>query len=257
MLSSEITAHVDYILKSLDPIHHQGLRIALGAFRTSPVQSLYAEAGEPSLRHRRGKLSMNYFLKLKSLPDNPCHNVINNPPPSELFERTKTIPPFGTRTLPHIEEANIQPNSIDSQYERTPPPWKHSNIMFETSLSCFKKEQTSETVLRKEFQQLRERYNSHFEAVQTFSLQLSGGNFYVSKDTLSLAQICHIHSSQLSRQANYQVWNSCGKKRPVSFTTHFFLCWNRWLVVKSALSFFFRSFAHTAMVQVNISHLMT
>ena len=154
----------NYILKLLDPIHHQGLRIALGAFRTSPVQSLYAEAGEPSLRHRRLKLSMNYFLKLKSLPDNPCHNIINNPPPSELFERTKTIPPFGTRTLPHIEEANIEPNSIDSQYERTPPPWEHSNIMFDTSLSCFKKEQTSETVLRKEFQQLRERYNSYFEA---------------------------------------------------------------------------------------------
>ena len=88
----------------------------------------------------------------------------NNPPPSELFKRTKTIPPFGTRTLPHIEEANIEPNSIDSQYERTPPPWEHSNIMFDTSLSCFKKEQTSETVLRKEFQQLRERYNSYFEA---------------------------------------------------------------------------------------------
>ena len=27
------------ILKKLDPIHHQGLRIALGAFRTSPVTS--------------------------------------------------------------------------------------------------------------------------------------------------------------------------------------------------------------------------
>ena len=41
---------------------------------------------------------------------------------------------------------------------------EHSNIMFDTSLSCFKKEQTSKTVLRKEFQQLRERYNSYFEA---------------------------------------------------------------------------------------------
>ena len=35
----------DYILKKLDPIHHQGLCIALGAFRTSPVKSLYAKAG--------------------------------------------------------------------------------------------------------------------------------------------------------------------------------------------------------------------
>ena len=35
-------------LRQLDPIHHQGLGIALGAFRTSPAQSLYVEAHEPS-----------------------------------------------------------------------------------------------------------------------------------------------------------------------------------------------------------------
>ena len=40
-------------LKKLDTIHHQGLRLALGAFRTSPVQSLYSEAQEPSLYDRR------------------------------------------------------------------------------------------------------------------------------------------------------------------------------------------------------------
>ncbi|GFO50013.1 RNA-directed DNA polymerase from mobile element jockey [Plakobranchus ocellatus] len=33
-----------HVLRALDPIHHQGLRIALGAFRTSPIKSLYAEA---------------------------------------------------------------------------------------------------------------------------------------------------------------------------------------------------------------------
>ena len=47
------------VLKQLDPIHHQGLRIALGAFRTSPAQSLYTEAHEPSLTTRRLKLSLN------------------------------------------------------------------------------------------------------------------------------------------------------------------------------------------------------
>ena len=31
-------------LQMLDPIHNQGLRLALGAFRTSPVASLYVEA---------------------------------------------------------------------------------------------------------------------------------------------------------------------------------------------------------------------
>ena len=60
------------VLKQLDPIHHQGLRIALGAFRASPAQSVYVEAHEPSLTSRRLKLSLNYVLKLKSLLENPA-----------------------------------------------------------------------------------------------------------------------------------------------------------------------------------------
>ena len=43
-------------LQMLDPIHNQGLRLALGAFRTSPVASRYVEADEPSLYSRREKL---------------------------------------------------------------------------------------------------------------------------------------------------------------------------------------------------------
>ena len=58
-------------LEMLDPIHHQGLRLALGAFRTSPSESLLAEANEPSLYNRRLKLSMQYALELKSNPSNP------------------------------------------------------------------------------------------------------------------------------------------------------------------------------------------
>ena len=34
-------------LKSLNPVYHTGLRLALGAFKTTPVESLYAEANEP------------------------------------------------------------------------------------------------------------------------------------------------------------------------------------------------------------------
>ena len=41
-------------------IHHQDLRIALGAFRTSPVKRLCAKAQEMSF-DRCMKLSMNYL----------------------------------------------------------------------------------------------------------------------------------------------------------------------------------------------------
>ena len=56
-------------LRKLDSIHNQGLRLALGAFWTSPINSLYTEANEPSLNLRRKKLSLQYYLKLKSNHD--------------------------------------------------------------------------------------------------------------------------------------------------------------------------------------------
>ena len=63
-------------LKCLDTIHHQGLRLALGAFRTSPVESLYAESNEPSLYTRREKLSLQYTTKLAANSKNPAHNCV-------------------------------------------------------------------------------------------------------------------------------------------------------------------------------------
>lgn len=53
-------------LKALDPVVHQALRVALGAYRLSPVESLYAEANESSLTLRRIQLSLSYYLKLKT-----------------------------------------------------------------------------------------------------------------------------------------------------------------------------------------------
>ena len=62
-----------------DPIHHQGLRLALGAFKISPSESLLAEANEPSLYNRRLKLSMQYALKLKSSPSNLTYEAVFEP----------------------------------------------------------------------------------------------------------------------------------------------------------------------------------
>ena len=76
------------ILKKLDPVHHQGLWIALGAFRTSPITSLYVKAQEMSLKNRCKKLSMNYVLKLNTCPDNPAYSCVFEPPNSILFEKS-------------------------------------------------------------------------------------------------------------------------------------------------------------------------
>ena len=62
-------------LQMLDTVHNQGLRLALGAFRTSPVSSLNVEADEPSLWLRREKLSLQYAIRLAANPTNPAFEV--------------------------------------------------------------------------------------------------------------------------------------------------------------------------------------
>ena len=59
----------------LDTVHHQGLRLALGAFRASPVESLYVEAEEPSIYLRREKLALQYAIRLAANPSNPTFKV--------------------------------------------------------------------------------------------------------------------------------------------------------------------------------------
>ena len=62
-------------LQMLDPIHNQGLRLALGAFRTSHVASLCVEPDELSLYLRREGLSLQYAIRLAANPSNPAHEV--------------------------------------------------------------------------------------------------------------------------------------------------------------------------------------
>ena len=85
-------------LSMLDTVHHQGLRLALGAFRTSPVESLYVEAEEPSLYLRREKLTLQYAIRLAANPSNPAHKV--------------TFPPYISDELLQLYES--KPNAITS-----------------------------------------------------------------------------------------------------------------------------------------------
>ena len=83
--------HEKRYLQMLDPIHIQRLRLALGAFRTSPVASLYVETDEPSLYSRREKLSLQYAIKLAANPTNHAHEVMFPPNYVDLYEQKPKV----------------------------------------------------------------------------------------------------------------------------------------------------------------------
>ena len=85
-------------LATLDTVHHQGLRLALGAFRTSPVESLYVEAEAPSLYLRREKLALQYDLRLAANPSNPTFKV--------------TFPPHISEDILNLYKGSQMPSSL-------------------------------------------------------------------------------------------------------------------------------------------------
>ncbi|GBM48561.1 hypothetical protein AVEN_184580-1 [Araneus ventricosus] len=83
-------------LKLLDYVH-QALRLCLGAFRTSPIPSLYAEAFEPSLSSRK-KLSLSYYFRFLSNDNHPLRGTLLNGNNNRLFNaRPSCIPHVGLR----------------------------------------------------------------------------------------------------------------------------------------------------------------
>jgi hypothetical protein len=63
-------------IKMLDTVHHQGLRLSLGAFRPSLVDSLFVEANGASHENRRIKLGMQYATKFKAYPSNSASSIL-------------------------------------------------------------------------------------------------------------------------------------------------------------------------------------
>ena len=99
-------------LKTLDGIHHQALRIATGAFRSSPVVSLYAEAGEPSLAHRRDKLNLQMYTRLVGMPRTPSHSALTAVETDFLYRNWNYHAPFGFRVRQLLQSLNEDPPSV-------------------------------------------------------------------------------------------------------------------------------------------------
>ena len=149
-------------LAMLDPIHHQGLRLALGAFRTSPTASLYVEADEPSLNTRREKLSLQYAIRIAENNSNPAFDVTFQPKYTDLYEsKPNFIKSFGVRTLPVLESAGINFKNIDKTFTPNVPAWCINKPKLLFDLHSGKKSETSSIIMKSNFQELKSHYTDY------------------------------------------------------------------------------------------------
>ena len=153
-------------LMMLDTVHHQGLRLALGAFRTSPVESLYVEAEEPSLYLRREKLALQYAIRLAANPSNPTFKVTFAPHISQdlidLYDnKPNAIRSFGLRIAPLLTSANINKEQIEIHSVSEIPSWCIRKPTIDLSLHSEKKSESNPHLLKQNFHELQSYYSDH------------------------------------------------------------------------------------------------
>ena len=136
-------------LRELETIHHLGLCIALGAFTTSPIESLFIEANETPFSLRRYKLALQYYIKLISCPQKAAYNCIMETRYKNLFEnKEKVIKPFNLRIQTLLNLIKINPRIIHNTILSKTAPWTINQPIIkldQTKLS--KSKTTSQTTI--------------------------------------------------------------------------------------------------------------
>ena len=147
-------------LRCLDSIHHLGLRLALGALRTSPVESLYVEANEAPLSLRRERLALQYYTKLQSCPSNPAFECTIDPKYKELFARKESaIPSFGIRIQSILDVSNILNDNVHATVIPQVPPWTMHHPKVCLDLSVLAKKDTPSHVYIQKFNEIKDQYS--------------------------------------------------------------------------------------------------
>ena len=146
-------------MAKLDPVHNQGLRLSLGAFRSSPVESLYVEAHEPPLEIRRENLALQYTIKRKANPGNPVYEVVFNPQYQNLYaNKDSATDSFGIYCQKLLHNAKIGVGEIAINSIPDVPIWDSEPVTVDFTLSEFDESSTSSTDFKSRFNEVKQKY---------------------------------------------------------------------------------------------------
>jgi len=155
-------------LKMLDPIQNQALHLCLGAFRTSPADSLCVEGNEPPLHIRRNKLSIQYAVKVASDTSNPGRDVILSLKSKAQFEKNPTrITSLGMRISGDLQRIGFNKQNLLLNRLSAKPPSTFSRPVVNLHMLNYSKHNTSPEVLQSHFAEIRESYRNSSSFIPT------------------------------------------------------------------------------------------
>ena len=111
------------LLSQLDVVHNMGLRLCSGAFKTSPIESIYVDTEHMPLNLRREELGLRYLVRIKSAPKNPSLQVLKDDTSSQKFQGSRSSKPFQVRLNEDVADTNLKSQRIQKVELSEIPPW--------------------------------------------------------------------------------------------------------------------------------------
>lgn len=148
-------------LANLDTIHYCGLRMACGAFRTSPNSSIYCEVGLPPLSIRRVEQEMRYATNLRAKSKHLNYKIFTGPilRKSNMAQPTATRP-LSIRVMEHLDKNNRKFFKVSQYGFNKFPSWLISNAVCCTELTKYKKNDTSPIMYASRFLCIKDNYQN-------------------------------------------------------------------------------------------------
>ena len=195
------------LLSSLEPICREALRLASGAFKSTPVESLHALCGEVTLEERREFLSMRYYCKIKSFLSNPAFTAATRTSDSLLFSNRNIAKPLSLRVPEYLHKYGlprffIQPEFSYPSSNIRNPTTSLMRIDFNRDLLEHPKSTTSHEFYRQAFGlMIEENYKDYLLIFTDGSRSAAGvGSAYYSSSSsasASLPRYASIFSAEL------------------------------------------------------------
>ncbi|GBM16438.1 putative RNA-directed DNA polymerase from transposon X-element [Araneus ventricosus] len=191
------------VLQKLDPVHHTALRLCSGAFRTSPVQSLYVDCSEPSLTFRRNILSLKYYFRIKSNTCHPFHNFKLRLFLVRLQEARKSfIPVFFTRVYDILLDLNLLYLQVTPHPKNNFPPWRIPVVQSLNPFQSFTKSDTADIIYHRIFNEHRQKYNDFIPIYTDGSKSADHVSFAVifpeATFSFKLHTICSVFTAEIT-----------------------------------------------------------
>ena len=134
-------------LKLLDSIHHSGVRLATGAFRSSPISSLLIDAGEIPLELYRQSSIVRYWFRIQRTPNSRAYAVVNRNTFNNYYVNHPRCPkPFSFRIKNILETMNISRNPVCPVILSITPVWKMPVIKFCKYFKGFKRDKSDSEI---------------------------------------------------------------------------------------------------------------